>query len=176
MKTIFLKFLKTGKGFVWGGLLLCLVSGLAFAGETHSLPPGLPRLSPPIPGMGDRYLGRSGVLRVDGKDTPVILCKSGYDSVLLFPGRKIRRLFLGGYSWQGTISNTAGESLVILDPPFSPPVDSNLIVVFEHGISIFRVKIVDPDKPFMARTIVRVGDRQRISVRNKKAGRVPEGK
>ena len=130
-----------------------------FAGKTGPFSPSFP--APPMPGVGGRYLGTEQILRVDGKSTPVIRCKSGYDSVLLFPGKKVRKIFLGGYSWKAGIGETAGESLVILDPPDLPPVASNLVVVFASGVSVFRLKLVDQEKPFMARTVVRFNKNQR---------------
>lgn len=149
MKTF---FLKLGKGLVWVGSLLCLSGGAAFAGENELSPPPL---APPMLGLDGPYLGTEQVLRVDGEKLPIIRGKIGYDSVLLFPGKKVRKIFLGGYSWSGSSENIAGEGVVILDPPYSPRVDSNLVVVFERGISIFQLKTVDPNKPFMARTVVR---------------------
>ncbi|MCL4485059.1 MAG: hypothetical protein M1537_01765 [Nitrospirae bacterium] len=148
-------FLKAGKGLVFGGMLSCLVSGPAIAGETPSLPPGF-SAAPPIPGIGGRYLGTEQILQVDRKSTPVIRCKSGYDSVLLFPGRKVRKIFLGGNWWVGAVTRAGGEGVVVIDPPVSPQVDSNLVVLFDQGVMIFRLKTVSPDKPFMARTIVRM--------------------
>ena len=150
MKTF---FLKAGKGLVWVGSLLCLSGGVAFAGENGLSPH--PPLAPPMPGLDGPYLGTEQVLRIDGGKLPIIRCKSGYDSVLLFPGKNVRKIFLGGYSWSGSSENIAGEGVVILDPPYSPPVDSNLVVVFKRGVSIFHLKTVDPKQPFMARTVVR---------------------
>ena len=125
----------------------------SFADETELSPH--PPLAPPISGLENPYLGTEQILRVDGENTAVILCKSGYDSVLLFPGRKVRKIFLGGYSWTGAIANTAEEGVVVLDPPGFPPVASNLVVVFDSGVSFFRLKLVGSKQPFMARTVVR---------------------
>lgn len=144
---------KAGKGLFFGGMLSVLCSGLAVAAEKggeHGFPP-----PPPIPGIGDRYLGTCGTLKIDGKSVPVVRGKSGYVSVLLFPGRTVRKIFLGGGWWTGAVTRSAGVGVVILDPPVSPQVDSNLVVVFDHGVSIFRLKTVSQDKPFMARTTVR---------------------
>ncbi len=110
--------------------------------------------SPPIAGIGGRYLGVDQVVRDDRKTALTILCKSGYDSVLVFPGRKVLKVFVGGYSWAGSVTKTKGESLVILNPPATLPVSTNLVVVFDRGESVFRLKVVDPDKPFMARTVI----------------------
>jgi hypothetical protein len=150
MKTL---FLKAGRGVVQIGGLLFLSSGLAFAGENGLSPH--PPLAPPISGLESPYLGTEQILRVDGENTSVIRCKSGYDSVLLFPGRKVRKIFLGGYSWTGAIANTAKEGVVVVDPPGFPPVASNLVVVFDSGVSFFRLKLVGSKQPFMARTVVR---------------------
>ena len=127
--------------------------------------------SPPIAGIGDRYLGEDRVVKDEGNETLTILCKMGYDSVLVFPGRTVRKVFLGGYSWKGSVGRTEAGDFVIVDPPTTVPVSSNLVVVFDHGITIFRLKVVDSDKPFMARTVV-----QKISERSKKAGRLQEGR
>ncbi len=155
MKTF---LLKAGKGLVFGGMLSVLCSGLAVAAEIGG---GLmPPPAPPIPGIGDRYLGADRVVRDDGKTTLTILCKMGYDSVLVFPGRKARKVFVGGYSWTGSVVRTKEGSLVIVDPPTALPVSTNLVVVFDRGISIFRMKVVDPDKPFMARTTVFKGNKK----------------
>ncbi len=118
--------------------------------------------TPPIAGIGDRYLGFARVARDDGKTPLTILCKMGYDSVLFFPGRIVRKVFFGGYSWTGSMGRMKAGSFVIVDPPSPLPVSSNLVVVFEDGISIFRLKVVDPDKPFMARTVVRFKKDQRL--------------
>ena len=148
---------KAGKGWVFGGMMSVLCSGLAVAAEKaggQGFPPGFPP-PPPVPGIGGRYLGVDRVVRDDGKTPLTILCKMGYNSVLIFPGRKARLVSAGGNSWTGTAVRTEGGSLVIVDPPTVLPTSTNLVVVFDHGVSIFRMKVVDPDKPFMARTTVR---------------------
>ncbi len=131
--------------------------------------------TPPIAGIGDRYLGENRVVWEDGKTSLTIPCKMGYDSVIVFPGREVKKIFLGGYSWSGSVSSVMRDhfetgrdergvfgritrtttSVVVLDPPATLPVSTNLVVVFNRGIAIFRLKVVAPDKPFLARTVVR---------------------
>ncbi|MHB1287350.1 MAG: hypothetical protein ACYCYP_12520 [Leptospirales bacterium] len=144
----------------------------SFTGENVLSPH--PPLAPPISGLDSPYLGTEQILRIDGENTSVIRCKSGYDSVLFFPGRKVRKIFLGGYSWTGATANTAEGGVVVVDPPFSFPVSSNLVVVFDSGVSFFRLKLVDSEQPFMARTVVRWVDGRKVSVRSKKVLRDPE--
>ncbi len=136
------------------GLLPVPANRLPKFADENELSPH-PPLAPPISGLESPYLGTEQILRVDGENTSVIRCKSGYDSVLLFPGRKVRKIFLGGYSWTGAIANTAKEGVVVVDPPGFPPVASNLVVVFDSGVSFFRLKLVGSKQPFMARTVVR---------------------
>lgn len=188
MKTF---FLKAGKGLFWIESFLCLFSGLAFAGgdefaSMDNLPGRFPPLgmpAPPIPGLDGRYLGTEQTLRIDGKSTPVIRCKSGYNSVLLFPGRKVLKVLTDRY-WAGIAGQTSREGVVAIEPPAPFPAPfpgdsiskTNLVVVFADGVSIFLLKTVDSDKPFMARTVVRLVDDRKVSVRSKKAGRDPEDK
>ena len=160
---------------VLGAAIMLITATLAFSGqrETPRLMPG----SPPVPGLKDHYLGiDNGRLLVSEspviKRPPVIRCKMGYDSVLVFPGREVKKVFLGGYSWSGSVvtqgvKNKSAKFLppagvVVLNPPAMIPVSSNLVVVFDHGISIFRLKVVDPDNWFMARTVVRFTKDQRL--------------
>lgn len=150
--------MKDQTGKIMGGIMsfvfgVFLVGMATLPGEASSL--GTMQIgTPPIAGIGDRYLGLDRAVRDDGKKPVTILCKMGYDSVLIFPGRIVRKIFFGGYSWGGSVARIEGGSLVVIDPPMSLPVSANLVVVFDRGVSMFRLKIVDPDKPFMARTTV----------------------